>query len=60
MAAVVAHFAVAEIPEEMPIVVNQVRVKPLLRRRACPNIEIKIRGRKKAAYAYELQGLKPR
>src|SRR5258708_4133095 len=43
MHTVIAQFSVAEIPEPVPVVVDQVAVKRLIRTRAQPQIPVKVR-----------------
>src|SRR5207253_1264451 len=44
MHALVADITVAEIPEPMPVVMNQVRVERLFRRRPGPDVEVEVGG----------------
>jgi hypothetical protein len=45
MHALIADVSVPEIPEPMPVVMDQVPMEWLLRRRPQPNVEIQIGGR---------------
>src|SRR2546427_9669525 len=45
MNALIADVSVPEIPEPMPVVMDQVSMKGLLRRRPQPNIEVQVGGR---------------